>query len=133
MATSPWVKRRVSASGTGATRVGPGRAAPLLLAAAWLATATPAWANAVDPELYPEAAEEYNRMMTTTFGIVFGCFGLIVIVSVALVVGLIVWLVRREKRTHAEAGAPANTPPLTPPPLVPAVPPADETAAPPTP
>ena len=74
-----------------------------LAAAAWLASVTPAWANAVDPELYPEAAAEYERMMTTTFGIVFGCFGLAVIGFVAFVVLLIVWLVRRDKRKQAEA------------------------------
>ena len=81
-----------------------------LAVAAWLATAAPAWANSVDPELYPEAAEEYERMMTTTFGIVFGCCGLAVVLFIAFVAGLIVWLVRRDKRKQAEALAAAETP-----------------------
>lgn len=72
-----------------------------LAAAAWLASVTPAWANAVDPELHPEAAAEYERMMVTTFGVVFGCFGLAVVGFVAFVVLLIVWLVRRDKRKQA--------------------------------
>ncbi len=82
-----------------------------LAVAAWLATAAPAWANAVDPELYPEAAAEYERMMTTTFGIIFGCFGLAVIGFVAFVVLLIVWLLRRDKRKQAEALAAAGAEP----------------------
>lgn len=81
-----------------------------LAAAAWLVTAAPAWANAVDPELYPEAAAEYERMMNTTFGIIFGCFGLSVVGFIALVAGLIVWLVRRDKRKQAEALAAAGVP-----------------------
>ena len=82
-----------------------------LAAAAWLASVTPAWANAVDPELYPEAAAEYERMMTTTFGIVFGCFALAVIGFVAFVVLLIVWLVRRDKRKQAEVLSAAGVEP----------------------
>lgn len=82
---------------------------PLALAA-WLATVAPAWANAVDPELYPEAAEEYERMMLTTFGIVFGCAGLIFVGFIVFVVTLIVWLVRRDKRKQAEALAAAGAP-----------------------
>ncbi|MDO8847102.1 MAG: hypothetical protein Q7W51_01765 [Coriobacteriia bacterium] len=82
-----------------------------LAAAAWLAGVTPAWANAVDPELYPEAAAEYERMMTTTFGIIFGCFGLAVVGFIAFVVLLIVWLVRRDRRKQAEALAAAGIEP----------------------
>jgi len=82
-----------------------------LAVAAWLATAAPAWANAVNPELYPEAAAEYERMMLTTFGIIFGCFGLAVFGFVAFVVLLIVWLVRRDKRKQAEVLSTAGVEP----------------------
>lgn len=122
------------------------RTATLPLAcAAWLAAAAPAWANAVDPELYPEAAAEYERMMTTVFGLLFGCFALGVILFVALVAGLIIWLVRRDKRKQAEAeslataeqAASSAAPPAAPvdaPPAVPAdAPPADEAPPPDTP
>lgn len=98
---------------------------PLALAA-WLTTVAPAWANSVDPELYPEAAEEYERMMTTTFGVVFGCCGLAIVLAIAFVAGLIIWLVRRDKRKQAEALAAANA-------AAPATPPAVQTEATPTP
>lgn len=101
-------------------------ALPLALAA-WLTTVAPAWANSVDPELYPEAAEEYERMMLTTFGIVFGCAGLIFIGLVVFVVVLIVWLVRRDKRKQAEALAAAEAGAVGAPP---AVPPAEASAPP---
>lgn len=87
-----------------------------LSAAAWALSATPAWANAVSPELNPNAAEDYNRMMYTVFGTVFGCAALIVLGMLALAVLLIVWLVRRDKREHDEMLAaiapeqPAQTP-----------------------
>lgn len=125
------------------------RTATLPLAcAAWLAAAAPAWANAVDPELYPEAAAEYERMMTTVFGLLFGCFALGVILFVALVAGLIIWLVRRDKRKQAEAeslataataeqvasSAAAPVAPVDAPPAAPVdAPPADEAPPPDTP
>ncbi len=84
-----------------------------LTAAAWLASAAPAWANAVSPELNPNAAEDYNRMMYTVFGTVFGCAALFVLGMLALAVLLIVWLVRRDKRKHAEMLAEGATTPAT--------------------
>jgi len=88
-----------------------------LVAAAWLSSAAPAWANAVDPELYPEAAEDYNRMMYTVFGTVFGCAALIVLGMLAFAVLLIVWLVRRDKRKHAELLAASTPAPMAEPPV----------------
>lgn len=73
-----------------------------LAAAARLAAAAPAWANAVSPELNPNAAEDYNRMMYTVFGTVFGCAALIVLALIGFAVLLMVWLLRRDKRKHAE-------------------------------
>ena len=89
--------------------------APVVTAAAWFASAAPAWANAVSPELNPNAAEDYNRMMYTVFGTVFGCAALIVLGMLALAVLLMVWLLRRDKRKHdemlaASAPAPAAVP-----------------------
>lgn len=81
-----------------------------LSTAAWTSIAAPAWANAVSPELNPNAAEDYNRMMYTVFGTVFGCAALIVLGMLALAVLLIVWLVRRDKRKHDEMLAAGGVP-----------------------
>lgn len=87
-----------------------------LSAAAWASSAAPAWANAVSPELNPNAAEDYSRMMYTVFGTVFGCAALLVLGMLALATLLIAWLVRRDKRKHAELLAAAAVAPMTEPP-----------------
>jgi heme/copper-type cytochrome/quinol oxidase subunit 2 len=87
-----------------------------LSTAAWASSAAPAWANAVSPELNPTAAEDYDRMMYTVFGTVFGCAALIVLGMLALAVLLIVWLVRRDRRKHDEMlAAGVSTPAPEPP------------------
>jgi heme/copper-type cytochrome/quinol oxidase subunit 2 len=75
----------------------------MLVAAAWLVSVAPAWANAADPELYPEAAERYSQGMNIAIAMIVGCFALIVIVVIAAVVLIIRWLVRRSRRPEAAA------------------------------
>jgi heme/copper-type cytochrome/quinol oxidase subunit 2 len=81
----------------------------VVVALTTLWTAVPAWANAPNPEMYPEAYEQYQQNMTKMFWGILGCSALFVIVMIVLVVLLIRWIIRR-RREHVALDAAAEAP-----------------------
>jgi hypothetical protein len=95
----------------------------LLAAGVRLVTALPAWANAPDPELYPELAAEYGAFWTRTVFVVLGVIAVGGLLITAGIIALIVWLVKRNSASHV-AGPPGQPPA---PPAPPAPPPPSTT------